>query len=105
MENLIDLIIFNGSGVYRVQEGDSLDNLAQKYSTTKAILIYDNNLSGEINEGDALFIRTFKNVYTVGVLDTPKIIEEKLNITIEKLYEINKINYLYPYQRIIYDEF
>ncbi len=105
MENLIDLILLNGSGTYRVQEGDTLDSLAVKYSTTKAILIYDNNLNGEINDGDALFIRTFKNVYIVGVLDTAKLISEKLNVTIEKLYEINKIDYIYPYQRIIYDEF
>ncbi len=104
MEILTDLIMLNGSGVYRVQEGDTLDSLALKYSTTKAILIYDNNLSGDVIKGDTLYIRTFKNVYTVTVLDTPNSVCEKLNITLEKLYELNKIDYLYPYLRVIYED-
>ena len=44
MEVLTDVISVNEKGVYRVQHGDTLDSLAVKYSTTKAILIFDNNL-------------------------------------------------------------
>lgn len=104
MGNLIDLILLKGSGVYRVQEGDSLDSLAVKYSTTKAILIYDNNLNKDIEKGDVLYIKTFKNIYIVGVLDTPETLSKKFKTTIEKLYELNKIDYPYPYQRIIYED-
>lgn len=104
MEKIIDVIEKNGRGVYRVEEGDTLESLALKYSTTKEILIRDNNLDGEVINGDVLYIRTFKKVYTVGVLDTPYIVAKKLNVTIEKLYDLNGVDYLYPYQRIIYED-
>ncbi len=105
MEVLTDVISVNKKGVYRVQDGDTLDSLAVKYSTTKAILIFDNNLEKDIEIGDVLFIRTFKNVYEVSVLDTPFQVAKKLNTTVEKLYELNKIDYLCPYMRIIYEDF
>lgn len=104
MEKLVDIVSINGHGVYRVQEGDTLDSIALKYSTTKAILVFDNRLIEEVSKGDILFIRSFRKVYTVTVYDTEESVSKKLNTTIEKIYELNKINCIYPYMRIVYEK-
>ena len=91
------------SGVYYCEDGDTLLSIAQKFSTSKELLLKENHLTGEVKEGDCLFIKRHKTVYTVQVEDTPISVAEKLGITVEKLFELNKINEIFPYMQVVCD--
>ncbi|MBQ3235849.1 MAG: LysM peptidoglycan-binding domain-containing protein [Clostridia bacterium] len=88
-------------GIYYCEIGDTLDSIANRFSTSKQIIIKDNCLSGEIKEGDCLYIKRYSRVYTVKVGDTPESVAGVLGVTVEKLYEINGINYIYPFMQVV----
>ena len=102
--NFFSLLIFiNGRGVYYCQEGDTLEGIAKKFSTTKNIIVRDNFLTSDIKRGDCLYIKIYKKVYTVQVGDTPFSVANALGISVDDMFRINKINYVYPYMRVVAD--
>lgn len=88
-------------GIYTVQQGDTLDGLAIRFSSPKDLIVKDNFLKGEIEVGDRLYIRRYKKVYVVAVGDTPELVARRLNLTVDELFRINKINYVYPYMQVV----
>ena len=90
-------------GVYYCEDGDTLSSVAKKFSTTPELLAKDNGLTGEISKGDLLIIVKHAKVYTVRVEDTPQTVAEKLGITVEKLFEINKTKDIYPFMQVVCD--
>lgn len=103
MNFLTLFILTEGQGVYYCQEGDTLDGLAQKFITTKNLIVKDNFLTSDIKRGDCLYIKIYKKVYTVKVGDTPLSVANALNVSVEEMFKTNKINYIYPYMRVVAD--
>ena len=101
MNKLLNTILFFGEGVYFVDVGDTLYKVALKFNTTQTLLAKDNNLTKEIEVGDVLYVKTYKEIYIVQPTDTLKSLAEKFNTTEDRLLDINKISYIYPYQKII----
>ena len=92
------------NGIYFYNENDTLDELAVRFSTSKELILKDNNLTEDICAGDALYIKSYNRVYTVGVTDTPESVAKQLNLSIEEMYRLNRINYVYPFMRLVTDK-
>ena len=80
---------------YRVQEGDTLSSIAQKFSSPIGRLIHNNNLTKEVSAGDIVFVEQAKNVYLVKPLDKLEDIAQKFNITPQEILDKNYIEYIY----------
>ena len=90
-------------GVYYAEGGDTISSVAEKFSTSREILIRDNNLKCEIEEGECLYIRKFSKVYTVKVGDTFDSVAKELGTSVEELKRVNGIEYIYPYMQVVYE--
>lgn len=91
-------------GVYYCLEGDTLSDIAIRFSTSKELIIKDNRLTQDIKVGDALYIRRYKKTYCVKVGDTPETVAKALNLSVDETYELNKTNYLYPFLTVVSDK-
>ena len=80
---------------YRVQEGDSLNIIAQKFNAPIGRLIYNNNLKKEVSAGDILLIEQVQNVYLVKPLDTLSDLAIKFNLTQQEILDKNHLMYIY----------
>ena len=101
MKKLTLAIEIENEGVYTVQKGDTLESLAKTFSSSKEIIVKDNRLNREICVGDRLYIKRYKKVYVVKVGDTPETVAKNLNLTVDEMFRINKINYVYPYMQVV----
>ena len=72
-----------------------------KFSTTKELVIKDNFLETEVSKFDVLYIKTYKKVVTVKVGDTPESVAKALGVSVEEMFRINKINYVYPFMQVV----
>ena len=104
MENLKYCLINTGEGVYYCEEGDTLDEIAVKFNTTKELIVKDNRLEGEVAVGDIIYVKRYKKIYEVQVGDTPFSVANKLQTTEEELFAVNKINYVYPFLKVVSDK-
>ncbi len=86
---------------YVCEEGDTLSEIANKFKTTKNLIIKDNYLSSEVKNGTVLFIKKYEIIYEVEPSDNIEKIAEKFNMTSEEILRVNKINYVYPTQKIV----
>lgn len=91
-------------GIYIVEEGETLYDIECKFNTTKQIIISSNFLKDEVNKDDYLYIKCYNKVYEVSPRDTLKSISLKFNVKEEKILKDNKINYVYPYQKIVIED-
>ena len=96
--------------IYKVQTGDTLDSIANKYGTTQALLLQINGLpdsyaplpNSEII--DPLNQNSTYKYYTVKKGDNMYRIAEENNVNYELLLQINgleKDDYIYPNQTIL----
>lgn len=74
---------------YRVQKGESLISVSNKFCVPIFDLINLNGLKNEIEAGDILIIEKTSNCYKVGVLDTLESVAQKFGLTPERLSFIN----------------
>ena len=95
---VLDLV---DEGVYYCIEGDTLKSVANKFSTSEELLIKDNNLVCEIKAGDVIFVKRYKKTYTVNVGDTAEAVANILNLSVDEMYRLNRINYIYPYLTLV----
>ncbi len=86
---------------YVCEEGDTLKKIANKFKTTKNLIIKDNYLSNEVKSGDVIFIKKYEVIYEVEPSDSLLKIAEKFNLASEEILMVNKINYIYPTQKIV----
>lgn len=103
MQNCNYLLNVQREGVYFVEDGDTLDSIADKFSTTKELIVKENRLENGVNVGDIIYIKSYKTVYTIKVEDTPETVAKALNLSVEEMYRINKINYVYPFMKVVSD--
>ena len=87
---------------YRVQTGDTVIGLSAKFNVPPVKIITDNALTGEIEDGDVLFIEeTLGTVYMVKPFDTVESVAERFHVLPELLKEINGVDYLFYGLKII----
>lgn len=88
-------------GVYYCTDGDTLKSIATRFSTSEELLIKDNNLTCAVKAGDVIYVKRYKFTYTVKVGDTPETVAKILNLSIDEMYRLNRINYIYPYLTLV----
>ena len=101
MDKLEYLITHYNEGVYIVEEGESLTEISNKFSTTEILIISDNCLKCQPLEGEALYIKSYALTYMVKPADTLDSVSQKFNVSKEELLRINRVNYIYPTQKIV----
>ncbi len=81
---------------YRVQQGDTISRLSNRFNLPVTEIISLNNLKREIEEGDLLFIQTYDCVlYTVKPQDTVYSIAKKFNVSPQKILDDNHLPYVW----------
>ena len=81
---------------YRVEVGDTVSSLSEKYNTPACLIIKQNNLKTEIACGDILYIeKGEQRLYKVKPFDTLSSIAKKFNTTEEKILKDNGVRYIY----------
>lgn len=85
---------------YRVEEGDSVLSLADRFEVPALTIIKLNNLKSEVSAGDLLFIKACEKTYRIGIFDTVNSVSEKFGVSAERLKEKNGTEYFYYGQLI-----
>lgn len=80
---------------YRVQNGDCLLSVCQKFNASVSSIIEENLLEREIEEGDLLLVSACDDIYFANVFDSYEVISKKFNVNKLKLTEINKYPYVF----------
>lgn len=81
---------------YRVNSGDTLVSVAEKFSLPITSLIKLNALSSDISEGDLLYVEsTEQTLYRVKPFDTAESLGEKFGVPPEKILSDNGVPYLF----------
>ena len=80
---------------YRVQSGDSILSLCQRFNCSMGKLISLNGLVREIRAGDILFVEREKQVYMVKPTDTLNSIAKKFCVLPQSILEKNRIPYIF----------
>ena len=81
---------------YRVQAGDSVLSLSQKFNLSVCKIIADNNLKKEIAQGDLLLICQNSNKsYKVKPFETAESLSQKIGVSKENLLKQNCVDYLF----------
>ena len=80
---------------YRVQEGEMLSSISQKFNAPIGRLIYNNKLTKEVSAGDIILIEQAQNVYLVKPSDTLESLAKKFNVTPQEMLDKNHLEYIY----------
>ena len=81
---------------YRVKKGDTLFTVSLKFSIPTSIIIDDNNLKKEIEEGDILYLSEPNGFsYVVKAGDTAESIADKFSVNPTELLLKNKTPYFF----------
>ena len=91
---------------FRVDKGDSLCSVSERFDIPVVKIIKDNRLSREIEEGDMLYLEKDEGykVYTVLPTDTVEKIAAANNTSAERILQENGIPYVYFSQKILLSE-
>lgn len=98
----VQVLESNNGIMYRVQMGDTLENVAKKLGVEREYICRFNNLSSEILEaGDMLFLPQ-KNikVHIVAPLDTIPKIAQKYGISEQEIIQKNNVSTLFIGQKL-----
>ena len=87
--------------MYFTSKNETLATLENTFSTTKRLIVLNNNLTTESVNNRAIFIKNYKQTYVVKPTDTIENIAKRFATTKENLLKINGVTYLYPSQKII----
>lgn len=81
---------------YRVESGEGVLAVANKFKVAPTRLIKDNNLSEEIERGDMLYIEGGEGtLYTVKPTDTLDKISRRFNVDGQKILLDNAVPYIF----------
>lgn len=94
---------YNEKGFVYYIDGESLEDIADEFTTTVRLIITDNNLEGEPNVGDMIYVKPHSKSYIVRPEDSLKSISVKFNTTEEEILRINRVEYIYSGQKLIFD--
>ena len=80
---------------YRVQQGDTLSFISQKFNAPIGRLIHINNLTKDVSAGDIILIEKVDNVYLVKPLDTLESLSKRFNLSKQEILDKNNLEYIY----------
>lgn len=80
---------------YRVKKDDTLLSVSVKLKVPFTVIIADNNLFREIEEGDLLYIKREGVFYTAQLGDTFESIASRFYTTVDEIKRKNRIEYLF----------
>ncbi len=81
---------------YRVAEGDSVLNIAERFNLPMTAVIKDNNLVREVECGDLLLIQPCdRALYKVQATDTVQGLSKRFNVAEQKILQDNGLNYIF----------
>lgn len=81
---------------YRVDNGDTVSNVAERFNLLIAELIKDNNLIKDIECGDILYIQPCeKKLYKVQPTDTIEQIAKRFSRSPKEILSDNQIDYIF----------
>ena len=81
---------------YRVQAGDSVATLSQRFCVPLTLMVKDNNLKKPIRQGQVLVINSVKGrLYKVKPHQTIEQVAKQFNTDKQKIINDNGIDYLY----------
>jgi LysM repeat protein len=87
---------------YRVEKGDTVTFIAQKFLTPVSLIIFDNNLKKEVLEGDLLVIKKRNGkLYRVAAVESIEDIAKKFLVSCRDILEYNKTPIVYFGQEIL----
>ena len=81
---------------YRVNDGDSVFSVAERFNVPTSLIIKQNNLMQDIEAGDLLYIESEPcTLYKVKPNDTAKSLSEKFGVSEEELLSKNGVPYIF----------
>ncbi len=82
---------------YRVEKGDRILNISQKFNIPFCKIILQNGLIREVSEGDLLYLEQDETntVYTVKPTDTLEKISERFCVKKEEIIEKNGTDFVF----------
>ena len=81
---------------YRVNDGDSVFSVAERFNVSVTALIKQNNLSKEIEAGDLLYIETEPcTLYKVRPEDTALSVAKRFGTSEQKILSDNAVPYVF----------
>jgi len=80
---------------YRVQAGDSVLSVCQRFNCSMGKLISLNELKTEICAGDVLLVEREKTIYMVKATDTLEKIAKRFNLSPQCILEKNCVPYIF----------
>jgi len=80
---------------YRVQSGDSVISLSNRFFVPTRDLIEENALKEEIREGDVLYISPKDNAYPVSPHETAEDLSKKFGKSADEILKENGVSYLF----------
>ncbi|MBO7149557.1 MAG: LysM peptidoglycan-binding domain-containing protein [Clostridia bacterium] len=80
---------------YRVQKGDTVLAICQRFSCSMGKLIFINQLKSEVSAGDILLIERERKTYLVKPIDTIEKIANKFCISPQSILEKNCVPYIF----------
>jgi LysM repeat protein len=87
--------------IHKVEKGETLSYISQKYGIPVGVIMRDNGISGDLYEGQRLVIAARKGIiYTVKPEDTAESIAAKFKVDTDKLLKENNTEIIYPYMNI-----
>jgi LysM repeat protein len=87
--------------VYRVTGCDTLSKIALRFNTTPELIISDNRITGEIYEGQRLYVRSMGKPHTVKPFETYESIASHYGVGVEALVKLNRATRVFPGRIII----
>ncbi len=87
---------------YRVEKFDTLIKISNAFNIPASVIIYDNNLKKDVEQGDLIIlnIKTDKRIKTVMPSDSIFSICKELGVLTESILKDNRVDYIYPFQKI-----
>ncbi len=90
---------------YRVQAGESVLSLAQKFNLSANRIIADNNLKKEISQGDLLLIcKNLNGAYKIKPFETAESLAQKAGVSPQKILSKNGVDYLFYGLMVVLEE-
>ncbi|MBE5753949.1 MAG: LysM peptidoglycan-binding domain-containing protein [Clostridiales bacterium] len=81
---------------YRVEHGDTILSVSNKFCTPAILIINLNNLKKEICAGDILYIEKENcKTYTVKPFETVEMLAQRFGVEKEELLQKNGVDYLF----------